>query len=264
MPIITISRGSYYHGKSVAEKLASKLGFNCISRDQVLDNLEEFHLPEIKLKRGLNDAFSILDRFPNGKERYLTAIRWALLQRFMEGNTVYHGLAGHHLVKDIAHVLKVRIIADTERRVKGEMAREDISMEKAQYVLKKDDEERRRWCMFLYGVDIFDPANYNLVIRVGHLSEDDAVDIIANTAGLPLFQETPQSEKNLADEALSAAVSYALFDFPSAVVSVRDGSVNVILKVPESQCEAIKTRVEDQLSEIKGISKYTVQIDPYY
>lgn len=264
MPIITISRGSYYHGKSVAEKLAVKLGFNCISRDKVLDNLEEFHLPEIKLKRGLNDAFSILDRFPNGKKRYLTAIRWALLQRFMEGDTVYHGLAGHHLVKDISHVLKVRIIADTQRRVKGEMAREGISLEKAQSVLKKDDEERRQWCTFLYGIDIFEPANYNLVIRVGHLSEDDAVDIIANTAGLPLFQETPQSEKNLADEALSAAVSYALFDFPSAVVSVSDGNVNVILKVPESQCDAIKTRVEDQLSEIKGISKYTVQIDPYY
>ncbi|MFK5954148.1 MAG: cytidylate kinase-like family protein [Desulfobacterium sp.] len=264
MPIITISRGSYYQGKSVAEKLASKLGFNCISRDQVLDNLEEFHLPEIKLKRGLNDAFSILDRFPNGKKRYLTAIRWAVLQRFMEGNTVYHGLAGHHLVKDISHVLKVRIIADTERRVKGEMTREGISLEKAQYILKKDDEERRRWCMFLYGIDIFEAANYNLVIRVGHLSEDDAVDIIANTAGLPLFQETPQSEKNLADEALSAAVSYALFDFPSAVVSVSEGNVNVILKAPESQFDAIKTRVEDQLSEIKGISKYTVQIDPYY
>ena len=59
-------------------------------------------------------------------------------------------------------------------------------------------------------------------------------------------------------------MSYALFDFPSAVVSVSDGNVNVILKVPESQCDAIKTRVEDQLSEIKGISKYTVQIDPYY
>ncbi|SMC54237.1 Cytidylate kinase [Desulfocicer vacuolatum DSM 3385] len=264
MPIITISRGSYYHGKSVAEKLASKLGFICISRDQVLDNLEEFHLPEIKLKRGLNDAFSILDRFPNGKKRYLTAVRWALLQRFMKGNTVYHGLAGHHLLRDISHVLKVRIIADTQGRVEGEMAREGISMEKAQYVLKKDDEERRRWCMFLYGIDIFDPANYNLVIRIGHLSEDDAVDIIANAATLPLFQETPRSEKILADEALSAAVSYALFDFPSAVVSVSDGNVNVILKVPESQCDTIKKRVEEQLSEIEGISKFAVQIDPYY
>jgi hypothetical protein len=30
--IITISRGSYTHGKEVAEKLAQKLGYDCVSR----------------------------------------------------------------------------------------------------------------------------------------------------------------------------------------------------------------------------------------
>ena len=67
------------------------------------------------------------------------------------------------------------------------MARENISEEKAQYILKKDDEERRKWGMFLYGIDIMDPETYNLIIRIGHLSEDEAVDIIANAAQLALF-----------------------------------------------------------------------------
>ena len=69
MPIITISRGSYYHGKSIAEKLAARLGYTCLSRDQVVDHLDTFHLPEIKLVRGLSDAFSVLDRFPHGKKK---------------------------------------------------------------------------------------------------------------------------------------------------------------------------------------------------
>lgn len=264
MPIITISRGSYYHGKSVAEKLAAKLGYTCVSRDEMLDNLEDFRMPEMKLVRGLNDAFSVLDRFPNGKERYLTSVRSALLGKFMAGNVVYHGLVGHYLVRDIAHVLKVRIIADTESRVADEMARENITRESARYILKKDDEERRRWCMYLYGIDLVDPEHYNLVIRIGHLSEDDAVDIIAEAASLPLFQETPRSKGALADQALSAQVSYTLFDFPSSVVSVRDGHVRVTLKVPEDQCDAIRERVEDQLSAIQGIRETTLKIDPYY
>ena len=75
MPIITISRGSYNRAKAVAEKLAQKLGYRCISRDSILTDLGEFHLPEIKLVRGLNDAFSVLERFSNGKERYTTAVR---------------------------------------------------------------------------------------------------------------------------------------------------------------------------------------------
>ena len=75
MPIITISRGSYHRGKSVAEKLAEKLGYSCSSRDQILENLDEFHLPEIKMVRGLDDAFSVLDRFAHGKKRFSTAMR---------------------------------------------------------------------------------------------------------------------------------------------------------------------------------------------
>lgn len=264
MPIITISRGSYYHGKSVAEKLAAKLGYPCISRDQVIEELEDFHLPEVKLVRGLNDSFSVLDRFSNGKHRYLTAVRAALLERFMAGNMVYHGLVGHYLVKEISHVLKVRIIADTENRVAGEMLREGIPREEARYILKKDDEERRRWCMYLYNIDLFDPANYNLVIRIGHLSEEDAVDIIADTVRRPVFQETPRSKSELADQALSAAVSYALLDFPSAVVSVRDRHVHVALKIPEDQCEAVSRRIETQLEQIDGIERHTLQMIPYY
>ena len=88
MPIITISRGSYFHGKSIAEKLADRLGYRCISRDEIIDSLEAFHLPEIKLVRGLNDAFRVLERFQNGKTRYATAIRAALLKQFMRENVI--------------------------------------------------------------------------------------------------------------------------------------------------------------------------------
>ncbi len=264
MPIITISRGSYYHGKSIAEKLAIRLGYHCISRDQILDDLKEFHLPEIKLVRGLNDSFSVLDRFPHGKMRFTTAIRSALLQHFLTGNIVYHGLFGHHFVSNISHVLKVRIITDTQSRVADEMQRENIPEETAQYILKKDDEERRKWGMFLYGVDIVDPENYNMVIRVGHLTEDEVVDLIAKAASLPSFQETAESRKILADSALAALVSKALFDFPNASVSVRDGHVSIFLKAPEDQHTVINDRISAMISTLAGVQEYTIRFDPYF
>lgn len=37
MAIITISRGSYSRGKEVAEKLASKLNYECVSREIILE-----------------------------------------------------------------------------------------------------------------------------------------------------------------------------------------------------------------------------------
>lgn len=264
MAIITISRGSYHHGKSIAEKLAEKLGYKCVSRDQVIENLEGFQIPEIKLKRGLHDAFSLLDRFPNGKQRYVTAIRAALLTRFMEGNIVYHGLSGHHYIKTISHVLKVRIVADLHRRIEAEMNRSGIPADEARMLLKKDDEERRKWAMFIYDIDLFDSSIYNLVLRIGHLTEDDAVNLIAEAARLPAFQETPQSRAELADAALSAVVSNLLFDFPTATVQAQDGVVKIILKAPENQQEEIKEKINTLLEGSEGITELIIHMDTFY
>ena len=264
MPIITISRGSYYHGRSIAEKLAKKLGYTCLSRDQVVEDLDAFHLPEIKLVRGLSDAFSVLDRFPHGKKRFKTAIRAAILQQFLQSNVIYHGLLGHHFVSNIPHVLKVRIIADTDKRVADEMARENISEEKARYTLKTDDEERRKWGMFLYGIDLMDPEMYNMTLRIGHLSEDEAVDLIASAADLPSFQETALSQAALANSALHAQVSYKLFDFPNASVTALNGVVSVALKVPEDQQAIIRQRIRQMLADVTGMNELTISFGTYF
>ncbi|WDP90967.1 MAG: cytidylate kinase-like family protein [Desulfobacter sp.] len=264
MAIITISRGSYRYGKSIAEKLAAKLKYTCISRGQIIDSLEEFHMPEIKLKRGLHDAFSLLDRFPNGKKRYISAVRAALLRQFMAGDIVYHGLSGHHYIKSISHVLKVRIVADIDSRIQAEMERSGTTADQARLLLKKDDEERRKWAMFLYDIDLFDSSLYNLVIRIGHLSEDDAVNIIADAAQLPLFQETEQSRSELADAALAAMAAKALFDFPTASVRVKEGKLKVGMKIPEDQQAAIAEKVTELLEGVEGMGEFSIHMDPYY
>ena len=53
MPIITISRGSYGKGKIVAEMVAERLGYTCVSRDVLLEASDMFNVPEVKLVRAL-------------------------------------------------------------------------------------------------------------------------------------------------------------------------------------------------------------------
>src|SRR4030067_3303618 len=101
MPIVTISRGSYSKGKEVAEKVAQRLGYDCISRDILVEASEHFNIPEIKLVRALHDAPSVLERFTYGKERYLAYIESAFLERVQMDNVVYHGLAGHFFLKGV-------------------------------------------------------------------------------------------------------------------------------------------------------------------
>jgi cytidylate kinase len=195
MAIITISRGSYSRAKEIAEKLAHELGYGCISREILLEASEEFNIPEIKLARAIEDAPSILDRFTHGKERYLAYIRAALLKHAQKDNVVYHGIGGNFLLQGIPHVLKVRIIADLEDRVADEMKRESISVSEAREIIQKDDEERRRWALTLYGADPWDPMLYDLVIHLQTVTMNDAVSIIKHMVQLPSFQTTPQSQQ---------------------------------------------------------------------
>lgn len=204
MSIVTITRGSYSRGKEVAERLAGKLGYECIARDILLEASEEFNIPEIKLIRAIHDAPKVLERFFGGSERYVQYYRSALLQHARKDNIVYHGLAGHFFLKDIPHVLKVRINADMKTRVKEEMLREKISAEEALYILKKDDEERRKWSIQVYGMDPWDSRLYDMVINICTLSLDDAVDLIYGVLQKPTFRTTPESQKLVDDLALSA------------------------------------------------------------
>ncbi|MGD8251946.1 MAG: cytidylate kinase-like family protein [Desulfobacterales bacterium] len=264
MPIIAISRGSYHRAKAVGEKLAQKLGYDCLSRDDIIADLEEFQLPEINLVRNLHDAFSVLERFPNGKERFVAAMRSAILKRFEDDNVVYHGLAGHHFAETVAHALKVRIVADIDDRVEKESRRSGISSQESRRLLLTDDEERRKWCMLLYGIDIHDPINYHLVIKINPLTEDDAVDIIEAAIHRPSFQPTSASRRHMADLSAAAQVRHALFEFPSASVSATDGKVSVALKAPETHKDNIKSRIEGILDKTLSTRDYELKIETYY
>jgi len=204
MAIITISRGSYYRGKEVAEKLAQKLGYQCISREILLEASEEFNIPEIKLIRAIEDAPSILERFTRQKEKYVAFIRAALLKHVQKDNVVYHGLFGHFFLQDIPHVLKVRIVGDLETRVADEVKREGISADKAREIILRDDAERRKWALYLYGADAWDATLYDLVIHLKTISVDDAVGLISHVLELPGFQTTPQSQEAI-DSLVEAA-----------------------------------------------------------
>lgn len=204
MSIITISRGSYNRGKEVAEKLAQKLGYECISREILLEASEEYNVSEIKLIRAIRDAPSILQRLTHQRERYITFIRAALLKHVQKDNVVYHGLFGHFFLQDIPHVLKVRIVGDLEDRVEDEVKREGISAEKAREIILRDDEERRKWASSLYGADSWDATLYDLVIHLKTITVEDAVELISQARQLPGFQTTPESQQAI-DSLVEAA-----------------------------------------------------------
>jgi len=228
MAIITISRGSYSRGKEVAEALADRLGYECVSRDILLKTCEEFAIPEIRLIKALHDAPSVLDRFSHGRERYISYFRAAFLNHMAKDNIVYHGLSGQFFLQGIAHTAKVRIIGKMGDRIKEEMKRENSSAEEARYLLKKDDDERRKWGMSLYGVDTSNSNLYDLVLRIDIMTIDDVVGILEKIVKDGLFDATPESTATIKRQALLANIhAKVVSQSPHAKVDIKDGVVTL-------------------------------------
>jgi cytidylate kinase len=263
MAIITISKGSNSRGEEVAEKVARKLGYECISRDVLLEASKEFNIPEIKLVRAIHNAPSVLERFVYGKEKYISFIEAAILKHFKGDNIVYCGLAGHFFVKGVSHVMKVRILAEFEDRVAREMERGGLGEREAAEMLRKDGEERRKWSKNLYGIDTRDPSLYDLVIHIKKIGVDDAVEIICRTVGLKQFQTTPQSQKMVEDLALAAEVRAVLFDLkPNIKVWAADGKIRIHVRVNETREMAVVRDMEEMARSIAGVRDVTVEVRP--
>jgi len=265
MAIITISRGSYSKGKEVAEKVAGRLGYECISREVLLDASDRFHIPEIKLKRAIHDAPSILDRFKQGKQVFIAYIRSALTCRVAKDNVVYHGLAGHLLLTGVPHVLKVRTIVNMAGRIEAEMQRERISEDEARTLLEKDDQERRKWTRSLYGVDPWDSSLYDLVVCIDKFTVDNTVDIICQAASIEQFKATKMSQQKMDDLALACEVKAALIDqhFDVAITS-EYRNVIIYTKAGGRQLQKLEQRAVALSREIKGINNLEVHTGVTY
>jgi len=263
MSIVTISRGSYSHGKEVAERVAQRLGYRCIAREVLLEASEQYNVPEAKLQEAIQNAPSILDRFVYGKERYIAYIQAALLRHFRQDNVVYHGMAGQFFVRGIPHVLKVRIIADLEERIRIVMDREKIPRDRAIKYIEDLDEERRNWSRRLYGIDTRDPSLYDLVLHIRKLSVEDAVEIICHTLKIGHFQTTAESQRAMEDLALAAEVKAILAPLrPDAEVSSKDGVVLVKVRANESQEPVIAQEIGEALSRVPGLREVKIQVLP--
>ena len=263
MPVITISRGSYSKGQEVAKKVSERLEYDCISRDVLLEASKEFNVSEIKLLRAIHDAPSILDRIGYKKDKYITFIRSAILQHFRKDNVVYCGLAGHFFVKHIPHVLKVRVIADLDERVRSEVEREGISRKEALRIIKQDDEERKKWSEHLYGINTWDPSLYDLVIHIGKMTTDDAACVICKTVSLDTYKTTPESQQAMEDIAIAAQVKASLMDLePDVDVVASGGTVQIHTAALLVEGDSVISDIEAIAKSVDGVKEVRVGVKP--
>jgi len=259
MAIITISRGSYSRGKEVAERVAAELGYDCLSREVILEASDRYHIPELKMVKAVHDAPSLLERLGHAKQAFIAYYQSALTRAVQKDNVVYHGLAGHVLLKGVPHVLKVRIIADLEDRVVDEVKREKSSGQEARSLILRDDQERRRWTQHLYGVDPWDSALYDIVIHVRKFTVSNAVEFICRATRLEPFETTARSQRKIDDLALASQIKAMLVEVhPDVRVTSDYGNVLIYTLDDDRTAHRINEKIEKMIRKIEGINHIEV------
>lgn len=261
MAVISISRGSYSHGKEIAERVAERLGYTCISREVLLAASETFNIPEIKLARALHEAPSFWDKLSFGKQEYLAYVQCALLEYARKDNLVYHGLGGQFILRDVRHALKVYVLADVKTQLRVEMQRGGLTKADARAKLKRDDHERTEWALGLWGTDPLDPGLFDLMVHLRRITVEGAVDLICLTSSSEPFQTTPESQKAVEDLLLAAQVRSKLVrEIPDVNVSADSGLVHVVTRAPGGQEGRLTAQIKELAGNVPGVADIRVKV----
>lgn len=221
----------------LAECLARKLGYRCVDRDVIIERAAASGISQDNLREALQKPPGFLERFSHRRYRYLALIQAALTEEIKSGEAIYHGLGGHLLLQSAPHILRTRLIAPMEYRVRLARKRLKFSREEAVAYIEKVDQERQKWTQFLYGVDWGDPALYDIVLNLEHTNIEQACNTISTLALQRCFQITPKFQKQLNDMALASRVKATLATHTSTSelemeVSADNGIVSIRGSVP--------------------------------
>ena len=216
MAIVTISRGSASGGLMLGKGLAKKLGYQFISREEIIKGAAKFGIAEANLEKALVRPPVFSEDFKHVIKCYLTFFQEALCEWAEKDNIVYVGHAAHLLLRGISHVFRIRLIAPTSYRIQTLIEREGMTDKQAAAHIDNVDAQRRAWTLLLYGVDWLSPSLYDLTINLETMNIDSAVEIAAAAVNCQEFVATSQSRKAMRDLLLESRVKAALASYAVA------------------------------------------------
>lgn len=269
MNIITVSRFSKQHGIEFAEKVAEKLKYRCISKEIFTEAATRYNTPAIKLMAAVDKPISIIDHIMSVKDKYLAYIASTLLKNMLEGNVIYHGMAGHLFVGGVSHALRVGITATKRDRAKFLLGEHDGKEEIALREIEKIDKNRQHWGHKILNMEPMDSSMQDIVLNASHIPMDEAVNMACRLAKSPTFQATPESVSALEDLYLASKIKIAVIDnWPNCLITATNGAVKIHIAEghildEEFHQSSTEDKVNSLISDIEGVKKIEIEISLY-
>ena len=212
MPLIAMTREMGSLGKDVAAGVAARTGKRVVYHEIVEPIANKMRLRKSHVERFLDGKSGVWERLTTDKTSLSIFTADETFRFLRDGSTgVIRGWGAAHLLSNIPHVIRVRVCAPMETRVKRMMERlktDDRST--VENEIQMSEEAHTAITRRHFGVNWRDPELYDVVLCTERMSVDECVQEVEGMLGKKCFQETPQSMRMVEDLALEWSVRSAL------------------------------------------------------
>src|SRR5437016_14033758 len=220
MAIIVVSTQMGAGGPEIGMALGQKCGFRYVDQELLQDAGRRYGLAEERLSHLDESKPTIFERFDAETRHHITVLQTTLLELAELDNAVFMRGGGQWLLRGVPHVLRVRLIAPFEHRVKqwikrvAAMTGQTPNQRAAADLVRRDDVEKSGRMRYLYEVDIADPTLYELVVNTEKMKYEAAVAVIEGFVRRPDMATTDAGRQMVVSRALASRVQVALATHP--------------------------------------------------
>jgi two-component system, OmpR family, response regulator CpxR len=267
MAVIALFSGTHCHGEELAGQVALKLNYHMITdRDLIAETGKRFQLDESKLNRALFDKPSIFNKFTHEKERALACLKHVVANLVGQDQQVFFGYSCHLIPRDIAHVLRVGVIADMKYRVAHLMGQEGVSEKEALKKLHRDDENLALWVdTCVSSKDPWSTELYDILIPMDKSTVAEATKLIVENAGKEVLKVSDGSMRSVEDFRLATRVELLLAKEGHQVgVSARDAVVSLTINKHVLKLAALETELKRIAGTVTGVKDVETKVGPGY
>ena len=202
--VICVSHATGAGGEEIGRQAAEKLGYLYVDEDIVVraaaeGGLEPRDIADEERRKSFASRFldvlaqsggdALTLSTPSGEAMGAVSaadvrslIRETVVQTAGRGNVVIVAHAASFALEPGPHMLRVLVTAPTTTRAKRIASREGLDDAEAERRIKDADAGRRDYLKRFYSVDREAPTDYDLVVNTGHLSLEQAAEIVLQAA----------------------------------------------------------------------------------
>jgi cytidylate kinase len=266
MAVIAMTREMGTLGQDVAQGLAERLGLEVVHHELVENDIAtRSGLRESEVRRFLGGEASFIGQWRMDRKRLSHFTAQEILELAARDNVLIRGWGATYLLREVPHIVCVRICAPMDFRTRVLMQRLGIDdADAARREIERSDAAHNGTMQRLFGADWADATLYAASLNTARVPPADCVDQIVRLVESEHFRQTTQSRAMLTDRLIEARVRSALRDrFETGLramgidVEVKDSQV---VLVGAASDDRIITELVRTVAAVPGVVRVRSQI----